>query len=87
MSKLELETKRQKYFITVRDLRTRNFSKGLPFLLLSENLPEGQVYKEFADGRIEIQEVAIAGMDFRMRVVKVFKGSQADCIRNQYGLL
>lgn len=87
MSILEFETKREKYLITIRNLRRRNFSKGLPFLLLSETLPEGQVYKEFADGRIEIQEVVSAGGDFRTRVVKVFKGTKADGIRKQYGLL
>lgn len=87
MSNLEFETKRENYLITIKNLRKRNFSKGLPFLLLSENLPEGQVYKEFADGRIEIQEVAAAGKDFRTRVVKVFKGRQADSIRKRYGLL
>jgi hypothetical protein len=51
--------------LTIRNLRANNFSKGLPFPILSENLPEGQVYKEFADGRIEIQEVLSAGKNFQ----------------------
>jgi hypothetical protein len=87
MSNLKFETKREKYLIAIRNLRKRNFSIGLPFLLLSETLPEGQVYKEFPDGRIELQEVAFAGKDFRTRVAKVFKGTQADGIRKQYGIL
>ena len=87
MSDLELENKHEKYLITIRNLRANNFSKDLPFLILSENLPEGQVYKEFADGRIEIQEVASAGKKFSTRVIKVLKGMQADSIRKIYGLL
>lgn len=87
MSDLELETKHEKYLITIRNLRANNFSKDLPFLILSENLPEGQVYKEFADGRIEIQEVISAGKKFRTRVIKVLKGLQADSIRKTSGLL
>ena len=87
MSDLDLETKHEKYLITIRNLRVKNFSKDLPFLILSETLPEGQVYKEFADGRIEIQEVASAGKKFSTRVIKVLKGMQADSIRKTYGLL
>jgi hypothetical protein len=87
MSDLELENKHEKYLITIRNLRATNFSKNLPFLILSESLPDGQVYKEYADGRIEIQEVASIGKSFHTRVVKVFKGMQADSIRKTYGLL
>jgi len=50
MSDLELETKHEKYLITMINLRAKNFSKDLPLLILSETLPAGQVYKEFADG-------------------------------------
>ena len=87
MSDLELENKHEKYFITIRNLRANNFSKDLPFLILSENLPEGQVYKEFVDGHIEIHEIASAGNKFSTRVIKVLKGMQADSIRKTYGLL
>jgi len=82
----ELENKREKYLMTIRNLRANNFRKDLPFLILSESLPEGQVYKEFADGRIEIQEVASAGKNFRTRVIKVITRIQADRIRKSYGL-
>lgn len=86
MSNLDLKSKREKYLNTIRNLRAHNFSKSLPFLILSENLPEGQAYKEYADGRIEIQEVAFAGSNYRARVVKVFIGVQADTIRRTCGL-
>ncbi len=87
MIDFELENRHKKYLITIKNLRTRNFSNNLPFLILSENLPEGQVYREFADGRIEIQEIASAGKNFKTRVIKVLKGLQADKVRKAYGLL
>lgn len=87
MSDLELENKRERYLITIRNLRAKNFSKDLPFLILSESLPKGQVYKEFADGRIEIQEVTSTGNKFQTRVIKVLNSMQADSIRKSYGLL
>ena len=40
-----------------RGLRKRNLNNNLPFLILSGDLPEGQAYREFPDGHIEIQEV------------------------------
>jgi len=86
MSDLELEIKNEKYLTTIRNLRTNNFKRGLPFLILSESLPDGQVYKEFADGHIELQEVASAGRNFHTRVIKIFKGTQADSIRKTHGL-
>lgn len=87
MSDFKLETKHEKYLLTIKNLRAKNFSNDLPFLILSEKLPEGQVYKEFADGRIEIQETVSAGKKFRTRVIKVLKGLQADNVRKAYGLL
>jgi hypothetical protein len=87
MSDLGFKNKHEKYVVTIKNLRAKNFSRDLPFLILSEDLPEGQVYKEFSDGRIELQEVASAGNKFRIRVIKVFKGMKADSIRETYGLL
>lgn len=81
------EAKREQYLLTIKNLRLRNFGNNLPFLLLSENLPKGQVYREYPDGSIEIQEVATVGNKFTTRVVKILKGSQADHIRRTYGLL
>ena len=87
MPDLELDNKRKRYLITIRNLRIKNFSKGLPFLILSESLPAGQVYKEFADGRIEIQEVTSDGNKFQTSVIKVLNSKQSDSIRKSYGLL
>jgi len=87
MADFELEEKHKKYLITIKNLRLRNFSNNLPFLILSEDLPDGQVYKEFPDGRIEIQEVKSAGKKFSTRVVKILKAGQAEKVREAYGLL
>lgn len=86
MVDFELEEKHKKYLSTIKNLRQRNFSNNLLFLILSEDLPDGQVYKEFPDGRIEIQEVKSVGKKFSTRVVKILKAWQAEKVREAYGL-
>ena len=83
---IEITHKNEKYLITVKNLRSRNFSKNLPFLILSEELPDGQVYREFPDGRIELQEVFADGSKFRSKVIQVLKAPEADRVRKEYGL-
>jgi hypothetical protein len=84
---LETETKQEKYLDVLRNLRAKNFSRNLPFLILSNKLPRGQVYKEYADGRIEIQEVSSAGKNFNVRVLKTLAIKEAELVRQDYGLL
>lgn len=72
---------------TVKNLRSRNFNKNFPFLILSEQLPEGQVYREFPDGRIELQEVSAKGSKYQLRVIHVLNPSEANRNRREYGLL
>ncbi|SES25450.1 hypothetical protein [Pedobacter rhizosphaerae] len=86
MVDFELEEKHKKYLSTIKNLRQRNFSNNLLFLILSEDLPDGQVYKEFPDGRIEIQEVKSVGKKISTRVVKILKAWQAEKVREAYGL-
>jgi hypothetical protein len=83
---IEITHGTEKYLITVKNLRSRNFSKNLPFLILSEQLPDGQVYREFPDGRIELQEVFAEGSKFRSKVIQVLKEREADRVRKEYGL-
>ena len=83
---IEITTRDEKYLITVKNLRSRNFSKNLPFLILSEQLPDGQVYREFPDGRMELQEVFAEGAKFRSKVIKVLNAPEADRVRKEYGL-
>ncbi|RBQ10045.1 hypothetical protein [Pedobacter miscanthi] len=84
---IEKETKNEKYFDVLRNLRTKNFNRNLPFLILSNKLPKGQVYKEYADGRIEVQEVSSAGENFKIKVLKTLPAEEADLLRLNYGLL
>ena len=83
---LSLNHKHKRYLTTLKNKRQENFNKNLPFLIVSAQLPEGQVYREYPDGRIELQEVFVVGPNFRSRVVHVLKSSEADKVRREYGL-
>lgn len=78
---------KEQYFTTLRKLRSRNFSNNLPFMILSDKLPEGQVYREFPDGRIEVQHVYVVGSKYESRVLNVLDSSDAEKVRVEYGLL
>ena len=78
--------KEEKYLFTIKKLRSRNFSRNLPFLLLSDELPEGQVYREFPDGHIELQQVSSAGSKFQYKLLKTLPSTEAEHIRIAYGL-
>ena len=79
--------KDEKYLITVKGIRSRNFSRNLPFLILSDTLPDGQVYREFPDGHIELQEVFSTGSIFHYKALKTLPESEANTVRKAYGLL
>jgi len=79
--------KKEKYLETIKQLRLKNFSKNLPFLILSDKLPDGQVYREFPDGHIELQEVYSNGAKYHSNVIQVLKPVEADRIRKEHGLL
>jgi hypothetical protein len=78
--------KDEKYLFTIKKLRSRNFSRNLPFLILSDKLPEGQVYREFPDGHIELQQVFSVGSKFEYKVLRTLPASEADKVRIVYGL-
>ena len=77
----------EKCLLGIKELRLRNFSKNLPFLILSDKLPEDQVYREYADGRIEIQELYVNGSTYNFKVLRVLPNNEADKVRRNYGLL
>jgi len=83
----KITPKDERFLPTLKALRSRNFSRNLPFLLLSDKLPDGQVYREFADGHIEIQEVFSVGALFQHKVLRVLPAPEADKVRSAYGLL
>jgi hypothetical protein len=69
-----------------RALRQRNLNNGLPFLILSEDLPEGQAFREFPDGHIEIQEITEEGAELRSKLVRKLTRSEAVDFRLKNGL-
>ena len=83
---VETEIKQEKYLDVLRSLRAKNFSRDLPFLILSNKLPKGQVYKEYSDGRIEIQQVSSTGNTFKVKVLKTLAIKEAELVRSDYGL-
>jgi hypothetical protein len=76
----------EKYLLTIKKLRSGNFKKNLPFLILSGELPEGQVYREYPDGHVELQEVFSVGPKFEYRVLKTLPLREADKVRIANGL-
>lgn len=83
---VETEIKQEKYLDVLRSLRAKNFSRNLPFLILSNKLPKGQVYKEYSDGHIEIQQVSSTGNTFKVKVLKTLAIKEAELVRSDYGL-
>jgi hypothetical protein len=69
-----------------RALRQRNLNNNLPFLILSENLPEGQAYREFPDGHIEIQEIIEDGADLKSKLIRNLTKAEAVDFRVKNGL-
>ena len=77
----------EKCLLGIKELRLRNFSKNLPFLILSDKLPEDQVYREYAAGRIEIQELFTVGNSYQHKLIRVLTELEADRIRRIYRLI
>lgn len=86
MTTTEVDIQDKKLTDVYRELRLKNFKKNLPFLILSENLLEGQVYREFADGRIEIHEVCSEGSEIRSRFISILTLENAEKVRLENGL-
>jgi hypothetical protein len=79
--------KHHRHLLTVRSLRSRNFGKGLPFLLLSDKLPDGQIYREFADGHIELQQVFFIEGKYEYKLLRRLPVTEARKVRETHGLL
>lgn len=83
----DIVDKKERYLATIKQLRLKNFSKNLPFLILSDKLPDGQVYREFPDGRIEVQAISSIGSKYNSTVIQILKPAEANRIREEHGLL
>ena len=75
-----------KYIATILGIRKANFEKNIPFLILSDDLPDGHAYREFSDGHIEIQEVYTEGANIKSRLVRILSDTEAAKIRLANGL-
>lgn len=80
-----IESEEQRLETSVRELRKRNFSNNLPFLILSDKLPDGQAYHEFADGRIGLQGVVDSETSYTFKLIRVLSSTEADRVRSEYG--
>ncbi|MDR3695309.1 hypothetical protein [Mucilaginibacter sp.] len=89
MTALETEIALQdkKVSEVTRALRQKNLNNNLPFLILSGDLPEGQAYREFPDGHIEIQEIVDDGANLKSKLVRRLTKAQALDFRLKNGLL
>ena len=84
---LEAEVEETTLIAIHNRLRNKNFSRNLPFLILSEKLPQGQAYREYADGHIELQEIYATGPDLKSRHIRTLTLTEAEIVRKENGLL
>ena len=68
----------------VRKLRLEKLRKGLPFMINSNELPLGQCYLEYPDGKITLVFLPEGSMDFLLLRELTFEESHQ--IRQKYHL-
>jgi len=83
---LDVSEKEQKYLATIRGIRARNFGNNIPFLIISDKLPEGQVYREFPDGHIELQSVFSIDANFESKTIKTLSPAEANQVLTEHRL-
>ena len=76
----------EKFTETIKQLRKRNFERNLPFLILSEDLPDGHAYSEYADGHIEIKELYKVGDETELRFIRTLSDTEAEKVREDLDL-
>lgn len=77
----------EKLTANILNLRLRNFSNNIPFLILSDKLPDDQAYLEYADGHIEISETYANGAEIKSRLIRILSLREAIKVRKENGLL
>lgn len=77
----------EKFTANILNLRLRNFSNNIPFLILSDKLPDDQAYLEYADGHIEISETYANGAEIKSRLIRILSLREAIKVRKENGLL
>ena len=83
MDDWELERQR-KFIATIKEIRANDFKNGMPFMMLSENLPEGQAYFEFPDGHFEVREVLTVGIEYDFEILRVINSEEINLLRIEY---
>ncbi|RKR82155.1 hypothetical protein BDD43_2324 [Mucilaginibacter gracilis] len=82
----EILVQERKVNAAFNDLRAKKFELALPFLILSEDLPDGQSYLEYADGRMELQEVYEVEGSLKSKRIRVLTKAEAINVRVKNGL-
>ncbi|MGF7083035.1 hypothetical protein [Mucilaginibacter sp. UYCu711] len=67
-------------------LREDNFNRGIPFMMFSDNLPDGEAYLEYPDGKIEVVRIDEEGEENNLTTVKILSKVEAERVRIEYGL-
>ena len=71
--------------IAVQALRLKKLHSGIPFMINSKTLPEGQCYLEYANGNIQLVSIASGGRDFTL--IKELTKKEEAIVRKKYNLL
>lgn len=82
----EMAEKEKRYSETVKQIREKFFTLGKPYLILSTDLPEGESYWAFPDGRIEVQKVGIVDGKTVSTLIRVLSAGEAEKVRAENGL-
>lgn len=71
--------------IAVKKLRIQKLHDGIPFMINSKELPEGQCYLEYPDGSIQLVTIVSGGRDFIP--VRTLTKEEVVEVRTKYNLL
>ncbi|WP_217606625.1 hypothetical protein [Chitinophaga sp. GbtcB8] len=83
MQSAELKILQRKGNNAVKKLRKAKFDKGLPFMIISNDLPSTQCYLEYADGRILLVGIlSTSARDFS--VIRELTPTERDIIRTKF---
>lgn len=82
----EITLQEKKIAAAFEGLRAKKFEQGLPFLILSDELPEGQAYREYANGKMEVQEVYEEDFALKSKIVRLVAETEAARVRLIHGL-
>lgn len=68
----------------IMKVRLNKLERGKPFMINSPNLPAYQCYMEYADGKINIEQINYADNDFK--AIRELQPEEAAQLRNALGL-